>query len=124
MLQGLLKHLVEILGQQLLYVGASLARGYLTRGHLDECQQDQFLVALRVNLVKNLRGVREDQAELLNRIIIPLQTHIYEPLVVQVAEDIHGLCGLLEGNRGPLDDLQGVLVALGLDAQLRELLVE
>jgi hypothetical protein len=124
LLQGLLQHLVEILGQQLLNMGSRLARGYLPRRHLDECQQDQLLVALRVHLVKNLCGVGQDQAELLTGICVPLQTHKYKPLVVQVTENIHGLCGLLEGDCGPLDDLQGVLVALGLDAQLRELLVE
>ena len=92
--------------------------------HPDEGQQDEFLVAFGVDLVEDLRGVGEDEAELLYGIGVTLQTCEDQAFVVQVTQHIHRLRPLLESNRGSLYHLQGMLIALGLDAQLCKVFVQ
>ena len=77
-----------------------------------------------MNLVKDLSGIGKYQTELLNGVVVPLQTNIYHAFVIQVAEHIHGLCLLLERNGRALDHLESMLIALGFDAKFGELTMQ
>lgn len=71
-----------------------------------------------------LRREGEDVLELLDRIVPPLETQVQESTVVEVGDYVHGLGRLGEGDHWVLNDSQRVLVALRLEAELRELTVE
>ena len=112
------------LWDQIVDLAVRVREGDLSVSHLHQGQEDQLFVALTMHFVSTLSRVRKHKLELLNCIFVSLETSIEKTLVVEVAQDVHWLSSLQERYNRIVDHLKGVLITLGFETQLGELLVE
>ena len=77
-----------------------------------------------MNCMDTLSREGEDMLELFDGVFPPLEAQVQETAIVEVGHNVHGGSGLRKGNHWMLNDSEGVLVALCLQAELCELPVE
>ena len=94
---------------------------YFTFTDVQEGEQNQLFVRFDVHLVRDIGRERKDELELLNGVLVSFKASHHEAFVVEVAHDVHGSRAFSETCCREIDDLQRMLVAFGLKAQLGEL---
>jgi hypothetical protein len=120
----LLQNRVDILRENVLDTLLNACQRYLALTAIEEGEKNEFFVGFHVDLVSDIGREGEDQSELFDGVLVSFQARHHQPLVVQVAHDVHGARALRETCCWVVYDLERVLVALGFKAELGELTVE